>query len=273
MARSTGPLHSDSARGSAGPLTHRVWRNNGTVSRHRAPSRVRLQPSKILSPEAISDCFARFNAGIGTTLRFGSGGHYLVSLADLIGGFGLASQPILASQPKWFSADPAHNNKPYIFPDGSNDYLTTPTLTSHFHPPLDIWVIAEDTGTPTTSRTLFGLSSIVSSQLVVSSDPALQWFWVSLTVPKLALWSNSTVKVWRLIIQPGTIQLFWNGFPQSAPKTISTQTFDRLKIFASRVNTLVYNRRLFEIAFWRRILNPVEAALLLRLYKETFNIV
>lgn len=273
MARSSGPLHSNSARGTVGPLTHRIWRGNGTVSRHRSPSRIRLRPSAILSPENILNCFARFNAGIGTTLRFGSGGFFLVSLADLIGGFGLASQPSVTRQPKWFDADPAHNNKPYILPDGSDDYLTTPLLPAHFHPPLDVWIVAEDCGVPTSDRVLFNLSSTMLACLNASASATYQWLWNSPLIGLLAPWSISTVKVWRLIINPSTIQLFWNGVPQSDPKTISTLTFDLLRFFAPYYLTALYNRRLFEIAFWRRILNPVEAALLLRYYTETFNIV
>jgi len=272
MARSTGPLHSDQARGSAGNLTHRVYRGTGTVSRHRSPSRIKRRRASIVSPQQIPGCFSYHTAAVGYLLRVVGSLKYLVSLQDLAGGFGQFLQSIAPFQPQWISSDPLHGNRPYLLFDGVDDGLPTTPLVPRFSAPLDVWVVASDCGIPSSDIGFISFSSSYSRYLYCDSSPAIQWGWVSPAQYNLKPHVDLGVRVWRIVFSAGTIQIFINGVAQTLPKTITTTEFNRILYSFVFVSGHAYPGKLFDIATWRRILNPVEVALLLRYYTETFNI-
>ena len=262
MAKVKGQLHSDHVKGSVGPVTHRLYRGVGTASKHRSPSRKRLTKLWIKSPCEISGCWSRFVAGTGYTLRTVGVDNYLKYLLDLAGGFGTLSQLIDPKQPRWFSSDPVHGNQSYILPDGVDDFIETIAVSPPFSSPLEIWIIASDTGVPTSYQALFSLHPTSTQRLIVGPDVPIKWQWQSPSVILLAPWGDGTVKVWRIVFDGTSIQIFWNGVPQSDPKPVSALSFSRLRLFASRVPSFYYSKRLFEINFFRRILNPVEVQVL-----------
>jgi len=272
MAKVSGQLHSDLAKGSIGPVTHRVYRGTGTASKHRAPSRKRLTKLTIKSPLDIGNCWSRHSADIGYTLRIVPPDAFLKSLSDQVGGFGTLSQLDDVRQPLWFPSDSSHNNRPYIIPDGLNDYMFTLTNPVKFGAPFDIWAVMYDCGHPSASRAPLCFASVPSAHLNCSTNPALQWVWQAPPIGLLANWSDATCKVWRIVFDQNTIQMFWNGVAQSPPKIVPSQLFDLLQIFASIAPAGFYNNRLFEITTFRRILNPVEAQLLLHYLFDFYNL-
>jgi len=273
LAKSKGALHAEIVKGSTGAITHRVYRGTGTLSKHRAPSRIRFKRATIGSPLEIPNIFSLHSVGQGYTLRSFGGNKFLVSLLDLVGGFGTLNQTNDTIQPLWLPSDPSHNNRPYILPDGFVQNIFSSVLPLDFPPPLDVWLVAQDCGTPTSARVLLSLHKTLTAHINASTTATFQWRWQNPICNMIAPWSNDTVKVWRISFTPATVQLFWNGIPQQIPLPVSGVTFNWLRLFSTNTGVSVYNRRLFEIATWRRILNPVEAALLLRFYQEYFNIV
>ena len=272
MAKVKGQLHSDLVKGSVGPVTHRLYRGVGTASKRRSPNRVRIAKRWIGSPLDLPGCFSRHSADIGCTLRILPPDSFIKSISDQVGGFGTLSQLIDVNQPNWFPSDPAHGDKPYILPDGVDDNLSTLPIVTPFGLPFDVWIIAADCGVPPFGRALFNLSSVFNLLFYAHGSPSYMWVWTAPTVPLLAPWSNRTTKVWRIKFDYGTIQVFWNGIPMSIPKLIPTPAFNRLQLFASYLGTTPYNSRLFEIATFRRILNPVETQLLLSYYYDVYNL-
>jgi len=273
MAKSKGALHSEIAKGSTGAITHRVYRGTGTVSKHRAPSRVRMQQASIQSVREIKDCFSLHSAGVGYVLSGPVPPQYCVSIMDQCGGFGTISAPSSATRPKWFPADPAHNNRPYLLPNGINQFMYSSPLTVAFAPPLDIWVVASDTPHSASYRCMFSLYSLSERAFLRHIDPQPYWSWRIPLVEFLTPASDDVVKIWRIILTSTTIQVFWNGIAQSAPKALSITALNQLRLFSRNDQAMPYDRRLFEIATWRRILNPVEAELLLRFYRYTYDII
>jgi len=272
MAKVSGQLHSDLAKGSVGPVTHRVYCGTGTASKHRAPSRKRLTKLTIKSPVDIGNCWSRHSADIGYTLRTVGADSYLVSLSDQVGGFGTLSQSDTTRQPLWKSSDPNRNSRPYILPDGINDFLSTPVLTMPITQPLDIWFVVNDPGATTSLRVLFSLHNAIYSHLHCSHEPAKKWTWNSPLIHLLAPFGDGFTKVFRIVIDVSTIQVFWNGVPQSLPKALSPQTWNFLRLFTTYILGFYYKDRLFEITTFRRILNPVESQLLLHYYYRFYNL-
>ena len=273
MAKSKGAHHAEQVKGSIGAITHRVYRGTGTVSKHRAPSRVRMQPASIQTPQEIKDCFSLHSAGSGYTLSSPVSPFYLVSLADQVGGFGILQQPLQTNRPRWYPADPARNNRPYILPDGNNDSIYSTPIIPAYNAPLELWIVAQDVVDPAINRCLFNLHSTASRYLYQAIDPSHTWRWLTPGVEKLAPYGNQTTKIWRICFVGTTLQIFWNGVAQAAPQSLTTFTFNQLRLFSRFDSTLFYNKRLFEIATWRRILNQVEATLLLRYYRSAYNII
>jgi hypothetical protein len=134
-------------------------------------------------------------------------------------------------------------------------------------------MIAVDCGTPSINRIPLSLNSDNLHYVICSTNTATQWAFYLPLVQLLAPYSNDKVKVWRFLFSNNTLRLWWNGTPQSPIKGCSSFAINRLRLLGLGGTTAPYNRRLFEIAFWRRILNEVEVQLLLRFYRETFNIV
>lgn len=272
MVKSKGSHHSERVSGSVGPLTHRLYRGMETISRHRSPTRVKFRQPSISSPSNIPGCWSRYVASQGYVLSSAVPPFFLVSLADLCNGYGTLIQPTSALRCRWYPSDPLHNNQPYLLPDGINDtHYTVPSSTT-INAPLDIWIVAADIGTPTVNRTLLSLHSVLARYLVCTVDPVQTYRWLTPNAEGLAPWSDATVKVWRIVFTGSTVQIYWNGIPQKAPTALASFSSDNLRLFARFDVTQFYNKPLFEIAFWRRILNPVEAKFLLSYYRLTFNI-
>jgi len=272
MAKVSGQLHSDLAKGSVGPVTHRVYCGTGTASKHRSSSRKRLTKLTIKSPVDIGNCWSRHSADIGYTLRIVPPDTFLKSLADQVGGFGTLSQLDDVRQPLWFPSDTAHGNQPYILPDGINDFISGSIIVSPFTEPFEIWIIAADCAIPLSYHMLFSLNSGLTARVGCPTGGFLNWFYQSPTVYNIAPLSDGTVKVWRIVFSTGTIQVFWNGIAQNIPLVITPPAINRLRLFATRVPSQYYSRRLFEITTFRRILNPVEAQLLLHYLFDFYNL-
>lgn len=272
MAKSLHPYHSDQVKGSVGALTHRTCKGIGTVSRLRQKSPAVNRRAFISTPQEIAGLWSWFVADRGLTLRVDGLNKYVKFWNDQIGGFGQLAQSVAGNQPKWIVADPAHNNRPYVLPDATDDSLSTTPLVVAFAPPLDVWIVATDAGTPSTARTLLSLNSTVIRHLNVSTNPLWQWRWQDPAANLIAQYSDATVKIWRLSLTPLSAELFWNGVSQNAPAVVAIGSFNRLRLFATHLLAAFYNKPLFEILFWRRILNSTESALLLRYLNNTYDV-
>jgi len=272
MAKVSGQLHSDLAKGSVGPVTHRIYRGTGTASKHRAPSRKRLTKLWIKSPVDIPGCWSRFVAGIGYTLRTVGVDNYLKYLLDQVGGFGTLTQLVDGLQPKWFPSDPAHGNQPYILPDGIDDFIQTGTISPFFDCPLEIWIVASTAGSIVGTKVLTNFSNNSDMCFAYSSNPAARHYWKSPTVNLLAPELAENVCVWRLVLTQYTIQVFINNVAQTAPKATSPMSFRNFRLFTQKSGSYPWAKRLFEIDFYRRILNPVEVQLLHSYFYDLYDL-
>lgn len=272
MVRVKGQLHSELASGSASGVTHKHYRGNGIATKRRNPPGIRIRLSRLDSPLNVDDCFSWICAGRGQDLRSAPPLYYCKSLNDLAGGFSYVAQLDNAKQPLWTPSDPLHGGYPFITPDGLNDYLMSPSLTIPLTAPYDIWFVAMDPGTPTSARVLSSFHQSSDNHLNCAAAVANQWVWYTPVTPKLALWSNSTLKIFRLVITGLTIQLFWNGVAQTIPKAYAGCAINILRMFCSRSYTAFYNKPLFDFAMWLRILNPVEVNSLLRYWNFKYKV-
>lgn len=272
MAKIIGPGHADALKGKLASTTFRTYRGTAIASNSRMPVKRLIKPYAITKPEDIPGCFARFNAALGIT-KSGLPPNEIVKFwNDQIGGFGTLTQLASASQPKWFPTDPARNNQPYIIGDGINDRMATPPLVITIQQPLDIWIIGADVGTPTTVKVYFGLNSLTANHIAYSPTPTFKHYFNAPPAHLLAPDSNSTTKLWRITLTLTTIQIAWNTIPQSIPKPLALQSFNQLHIFSFYIPGYFASYKLFEIAFWRRILTPIESALLTAFYYERFKL-
>jgi hypothetical protein len=209
---------------------------------------------------------------MGYTLRSVPPDNFITKLKDQVGGLGTLTQTVAAFQSKWFPSDASHNNRPYIQPDGINDFMFSSVLPVHYSQPLEIWIVAANSPFSTITRALFNLNSSVPVYFARSNNYPQGWVWQPSGTYNLAPQALELVRIWRIIILANTIQVFWNGVAQSIPKAIDPPDFDYLCLFAVSSATAIYNKKLFEICFFNSILNPVEAGLLLRYYREWFNV-
>jgi hypothetical protein len=209
---------------------------------------------------------------MGYTLRSVPPNNFLTQLKDQVGGLGTLAQITSAFQPRWFPSDISHNNRPYILPDGSNDFMDTSVLPLGYSQPLEIWIVAANSPFGTLTRALFRLNSSVPVYFARSNNYPQGWIWQPGGTYNLAPQALELVRIWRIVISAGTAQVFWNGVAQSIPKAITPPDYDFLRLFAVSSGTAIYDKKLFEICFFNSILNPVEAGLLLRYYREWFNV-
>jgi len=272
MAKVKGGLHSDLVKGSVGPVTHRLYRGVGTASKHRSPSRKRLTKLWIKSPLDIGNCWSRHSADINHILRYDGDDAYLVSLADQSHGFGALSQSDLSFQPLWFSSDPARNNRPYILPDGVDDFLKSVPLAASFFQPFEIWMVASTAGLISSRKVLVSFSEVADAFFAYYGIAAVRYYWTLPSVLLLGGALTENVVVWRLVLTASTIQLFVNGTPLTAPKAFSNVPFRNLRLFCERRGVYLWEKKLFEITTYRRILNPVESQLLLSFYFDLYNL-
>jgi hypothetical protein len=150
--------------------------------------------------------------------------------------------------------------------------MESPLVSPNFSQPLDIWICMANSPFSATTRTIFRLNSAIATYFARSNNINWGWFWQPAGTLNLAPHSDSTVRIWRIKIQGSTAQCFWNGVAQSLPKTIFLPDYNFLRLFAVSSGTAIYDKKLFEIAIWRRILTGVEASFLLRYYRSWFNV-
>ena len=272
MVRILGPLHTDSAAGTVGGITHRRYRGSNIASGVRSKTRVRPKITSINDPMSIPGCVGWWNLGRGVTLTPPPPPLKVLSILDNTFKSGPFEQSSAGIAPTYHAADPLHNNRPYCEFDGVNDRMFTPLTQPTFPQPFELWIVCNNLS-PTN----------ITARIISTHDGVEYYFWRSTTSPHP--WRiNFGVSLFVIQPHPPAVHLYrivvdgvssfgeLDGVPQYPPGNAGTQPLRRMLLAASWGLIEFTNLQLFDFSLFSRILNPVQRQLLINWYFKWFNL-
>lgn len=272
MAKTHGPLHTDAVSGSLAGVTHRLYRGTQVASVHKMATALPVRVSKINSPLDLPSLFSRHTLGKGVILTPPPAPQYVIAIDDQKGGFGKLENLTPGAQPRIYPSDPAHNNRPYCYFDGTNDRIRTDILAIPLEQPFEVWTVQSGSLKPSSDFMPFigfkdGEPFEFSAATLVTLEHRLRMF----LIQPISDLHDDVIFLNRLVVDGANSFCEWNGAPQYPPSNTGSGNFDRLML-ANRWGVNYARFNLFEIDVFSGILNPVERQLLINWFFQFYNL-